>query len=75
MERAIRRHHDERVKAKTKRKMQAWDMTVTPKRVGIQAAVHNTCSCWMCTEAPYENKRRASRDLTKLVKEGEHETC
>jgi hypothetical protein len=60
--RDIRRHHDRRIKAKTKRKMMAWKQTITPKRVGQEAAVHNTCSCWMCTEAPYENKRRAERD-------------
>lgn len=51
MNRAERRHQTARIKARTKAKMTRWlGLTaVTPRTVGINAAMHMTCGCWMCT--------------------------
>lgn len=51
MTRAARRHHAERIKARTKAKMKRWlgFESLTPRAIGANAAVHMTCGCWMCT--------------------------
>ncbi len=49
--RSERRHHEARVKAKTKRQLVRWrpiDVPASEREVGRQAATHCTCSCWMC---------------------------
>lgn len=69
MMRDIRRHYEARAKAEAKRKLLQWGLPVTPKRVGTQAATHNTCACWACTYKDKEPKRKIERDL-RLLQEG-----
>jgi len=38
----------------------------TPRQIGAQATVHNTCPCWMCTEKEPLPLRRMRADLFKL---------
>ncbi len=47
--RAIRRHHSKRVKAKVKKHFSSWSQSEDEKWVGKAASVHGAfCSCHMC---------------------------
>ncbi len=52
--RALRRAHDRRVKARTRRVMRLWfgkRFTDDPRKVGVNASTHcRPCGCWMCQE-------------------------
>lgn len=55
--RALRRAHDQRIKARTRRIMRLWFGRFTkeppdPRKVGVNASTHcRPCGCWMC-QAP-----------------------
>jgi hypothetical protein len=38
----------------------------TPRQVGIQATMHNTCPCWMCTHKEDRDNRTSFSDLVKF---------
>lgn len=51
--RAERRAHDDRVKARTRRVMRLWSVrrvaAPDPREVGVNASTHcRPCGCWMC---------------------------
>jgi hypothetical protein len=50
MNRALRRHHTRRIKARFYRNMKTrlWDWQPTPKEAGMFANHGKVCSCWMC---------------------------
>ena len=51
--RALRRAHQERIKARTRRVMRLWSRSaktpLDPRQVGVNASTHcRPCGCWMC---------------------------
>lgn len=51
--RALRRAHDARAKARTRRVMSQWSVkpgvSLDPRDVGVNASTHlRPCGCWMC---------------------------
>ena len=64
MNRSERRHEDQKAKARVVRKaLTTTSMTrdeITPKWVGITAAMHFTCACWMCTTPELKHRRPAA---------------
>jgi hypothetical protein len=56
--RAIRRHHEERVKARV-RKYYGGMGIGSPRQTGIIAHTRSLCSCWMCG-----NPRRHLKEVT-----------
>ena len=47
--RAVRRQYANRAKGKAKAVFAQRRWTATPRQIGIQAAMHSTCACRMCT--------------------------
>jgi hypothetical protein len=41
-------------------------MEPTPRRIGAQASMHNTCPCWMCTNKEPQYERKTLRDMMRL---------
>ncbi|AKO61414.1 hypothetical protein APCEc03_013 [Escherichia phage phiAPCEc03] len=48
MDRALRRHHRQRVKNNRKKYWTAFPHEESPKRLGIITTTPCICSCWMC---------------------------
>lgn len=64
--RALRRSHDERMKAKARRVMRIWSRLhpgePDARKLGVNASTHcRPCSCWMCSadrkEVPAKRER------------------
>ena len=65
--RSDRRNANERAKRKARDKLQhSLKTEPTPRQIGAQATVHNTCPCWMCTHKEPLPLRRMGADLFKL---------
>lgn len=70
--RAQRRHEAERIKAKTKRKLEVYNKNsflyhhYTPREIGRAAAMHCTHQCWMCQMHDDTKRKQLLTDLLKL---------
>lgn len=65
--RSDRRNASERAKKEARNKLRhTLKLEPTPRQIGIQATMHNTCPCWMCTEKEPLPMRRVVADLVKL---------
>lgn len=65
--RAERRHRSDLAKAESRTKLRrTFQQEPTPRQVGIQAVMHNTCPCGMCTTKEKLPTRTFLSDLTKL---------
>lgn len=66
MTRAERRHRLSVAKAEARRKLITnLHVEPTPSQVGRQAAMHNTCPCWVCTTKDAKKFPRMT-DLIRL---------
>ena len=72
--RALRRSHEQRVKARARRIMRLWNGRLStgplqPRKVGVNASTHcRPCGCWMCQQdrkeiPPQRERRFANFDL------------
>jgi hypothetical protein len=64
--RALRRAHEDRMKARTRRVMRLWagrqTGTSDPRDVGVNVSTHcRPCDCWMCQSDPKEIPRLRER--------------
>lgn len=65
--RSDRRNGAALAKAKARRKLRrTFNDEPTPRQIGIQATMHNTCPCWMCTYKEDRNTRTSFTDLIKF---------
>lgn len=69
MDRALRRHHWQRVKNNRKKYWTVFPHEESPKRLGIITTTPCICSCWMCgNPRKYYKNSKAGMKISEIKK-------
>ena len=69
MDRALRRHHRQRVKNNRKKYWTVFPHEESPKRLGIITTTPCICSCWMCgNPRKYYKNSKAGMKISEIRK-------
>ncbi|WZX10896.1 hypothetical protein [Escherichia phage HK6] len=69
MDRALRRHHRQRVKNNRKKYWAVFPHEESPKRLGIITTTPCICSCWMCgNPRKYYKNSKAGMKISEIRK-------
>ncbi|WCZ57118.1 hypothetical protein K15_053 [Salmonella phage Kenya-K15] len=69
MDRALRRHHRQRVKNNRKKYWTVFPHEESPKRLGIITTTPCICSCWMCgNPRKYYGNSKAGMKISEIRK-------